>query len=203
MSKWPKRYFYPRPLRGGRPCPPPRRGESKPISIHALCEEGDHHSMIHATCQAYFYPRPLRGGRRACLAYFSRANLFLSTPSARRATEAFEKLADALRISIHALCEEGDAITRHLLRSRRNFYPRPLRGGRPHTYALKYYLFEFLSTPSARRATTVPSSETTSVEDFYPRPLRGGRQEKMWKHTGAYRFLSTPSARRATREVQP
>ena len=33
---------------------------------------------------------------------------FLSTPSARRATEATEGLLAAVRISIHALREEGD-----------------------------------------------------------------------------------------------
>ena len=62
---------------------------------------------------------------------------------------------------------------------------------------------KFLSTPSARRATlaacaalhadaisihalreegdTVPSSETTSVEDFYPRPPRGGRLQPVFQ----------------------
>ena len=35
---------------------------------------------------------------------------FLSTPSARRATKMLRDLADALRISIHALREEGDIL---------------------------------------------------------------------------------------------
>ena len=56
----------------------------------------------------------------------------------------------------------------------------------------------FLSTPSARRATTVPSSETTSVEDFYPRPPRGGRRLLWCFLCNFAKFLSTPSARRAT-----
>ena len=34
--------------------------------------------------------------------------LFLSTPSARRATKGFRKYATRLMISIHALREEGD-----------------------------------------------------------------------------------------------
>ena len=36
--------------------------------------------------------------------------LFLSTPSARRATVAAETPKPAKKISIHALCEEGDAL---------------------------------------------------------------------------------------------
>ena len=55
---------------------------------------------------------------------------FLSTPSARRAT--YRKAG--------ALPTGG------------NFYPRPLRGGRP-----------------------ISKSPFTFVDDFYPRPLRGGR----------------------------
>ena len=34
-------------------------------------------------------------------------------------------------ISIHALCEEGDQKATPTGQSRSNFYPRPLRGGRP------------------------------------------------------------------------
>ena len=34
----------------------------------------------------------------------------------------------------------------------------------------------FLSTPSARRATTDLSKVPTTQEDFYPRPPRGGRR---------------------------
>ena len=34
-------------------------------------------------------------------------------------------------ISIHALCEEGDAVSKRWIWNLLNFYPRPLRGGRP------------------------------------------------------------------------
>ena len=102
-------------------------------------------------------------------------------------------------ISIHALREEGDALSSLEVSVFSNFYPRPPRGGRPHTYALKYYLFEFLSTPSARRATTSAADEGNAPaisihalreegddfqhfpaifhENFYPRPPRGGRRQ--------------------------
>ena len=106
------------------------------------------------------------------------------------------------RISIHALREEGDK--------------EPDRGGQT--------FFEFLSTPSARRATTRASSSKYFCTYFYPRPPRGGRlwaacktgqmaqisihalREEGDKYgSGQYkrtrRFLSTPSARRATNQV--
>ena len=57
-------YFYPRPPRGGRHAGPARLIDLLGISIHALREEGD--------IEAYIKPLGLR--------------LFLSTPSARRAT---------------------------------------------------------------------------------------------------------------------
>ena len=56
------------------------------ISIHALREEGDRGTSINAATKT----------------------LFLSTPSARRATKAARLTSRATRISIHALREEGD-----------------------------------------------------------------------------------------------
>ena len=56
------------------------------ISIHALREEGDL-LLLHPVSPALdFYPRPPRGGRRALSSLMVRLMLFLSTPSARRAT---------------------------------------------------------------------------------------------------------------------
>ena len=57
--------------------------------------------------------------------------VFLSTPSARRATRALTPKGGDGTISIHALREEGD-----------RFYE-----------ALSIQMAQFLSTPSARRAT--------------------------------------------------
>ena len=95
-----------------------------------------------------FYPRPPRGGRRGMADTEIHWAIFLSTPSARRATWSF----------------------RFLCRFFAHFYPRPPRGGRPHTYALKYYLFEFLSTPSARRATTCPEAVAAYEKEFLSTP---------------------------------
>ena len=79
-------------------------------------------------------------------------------------------------ISIHALCEEGDWIRRYLVYFDFNFYPRPLRGGRHNRLLMCGNPTQFLSTPSARRATS----------PWLPFML-------------AVLFLSTPSARRATK----
>ena len=59
--------------------------------------------------------------------------------------------------------------------------------------------FEFLSTPSARRATGFGAQTPSGGYDFYPRPPRGGRQDSETNGFRIIKFLSTPSARRATR----
>ena len=62
------------------------QGALSKISIHALREEGDQRGPEVTIPMTDFYPRPPRGGRphdvRIRLAYLK----FLSTPSARRAT---------------------------------------------------------------------------------------------------------------------
>ena len=147
--------FYPRPPRGGRPCRTTTALVTCGISIHALREEGDYAS------------------RSLSLSVI----LFLSTPSARRATR----------------CHLQSGYRRH------HFYPRPPRGGRLLQAVLVHNVKDisihalreegddatikvsprsrqFLSTPSARRATCA-----------------GRRRSRLGQ-----KFLSTPSARRAT-----
>ena len=121
--------FYPRPPRGGRP--------------------GQRHCADHLQ---NFYPRPPRGGRPATALHRGKAAVFLSTPSARRAT--FWRFRNGLcdEISIHALREEGDPLQSPPCALLSNFYPRPPRGGRLLT-----------------------QQEITQINDFYPRPPRGGR----------------------------
>ena len=101
--------FYPRPPRGGRPSLTGNGREPEYISIHALREEGD---------QEWADKMGI-------------AKQFLSTPSARRATETAGDKTPAIFISIHALREEGDATSTRARSSSSRF----------------------LSTPSARRAT--------------------------------------------------
>ena len=112
------------------------------------------------------------------------AQLFLSTPSARRATPGVRGIpAVPLGISIHALREEGDQVVSGVTKGVSDFYPRPPRGGRPFCrcfsisagmisiHALREEGDErrrgavkevciFLSTPSARRATTAVGVHT-------------------------------------------
>ena len=126
-------YFYPRPPRGGRRAALRLLHPRRPISIHALREEGDLHFLdlatghelisIHALREEgdrctipmcfdlnYFYPRPPRGGRQLRSATLSSRSVFLSTPSARRATGLHPAGLRRSRISIHALREEGDPV---------------------------------------------------------------------------------------------
>ena len=80
------------------------------ISIHALREEGDIlPSASRCWKNKYFYPRPPRGGRRVLVDVLVHRLVFLSTPSARRATAETRTLPRLFRISIHALREEGDS----------------------------------------------------------------------------------------------
>ena len=79
------------------------------ISIHALREEGDAPLVHSSQSNVYFYPRPPRGGRQGTEGRKHRTNVFLSTPSARRATAGETVRRTYLWISIHALREEGDA----------------------------------------------------------------------------------------------
>ena len=122
--------FYPRPPRGGRPTsqkncravslflstPSARRATRRVkgqrplsgISIHALREEGDPTAYCRCCFCRHFYPRPPRGGRQGAVALSMIPTVFLSTPSARRATAAVLPSQIASCISIHALREEGD-----------------------------------------------------------------------------------------------
>ena len=147
-------------------------------------------------------------------------SLFLSTPSARRATLQHWRRGHHHQISIHALREEGDNRHPYCLHLWKNFYPRPPRGGRPRRIGSALGATEFLSTPSARRAThggdAAVSTQNISIHalreegdhhrdhhrdpqgDFYPRPPRGGRLPAQGGRHPDLRFLSTPSARRAT-----
>ena len=102
--------------------------------------------------------------------------LFLSTPSARRATSTRSRTTRRPTISIHALREEGDLDDSAIGKVCKDFYPRPPRGGRRALCAVLPAAIQFLSTPSARRATRSVSYRVSPSGYFYPRPPRGGRQ---------------------------
>ena len=151
------------------------------ISIHALREEGDVYNALLRLINIISIHALREEGDQITAAATGTMILFLSTPSARRATGAIYlwytlpqyfyprpprggRLCSALLmdaaevISIHALREEGDLNSR--------------------TKSVR--LARFLSTPSARRATSTSVGCVT-----------------FW-----FLFLSTPSARRATRATR-
>ena len=193
------------------------------ISIHALREEGDKPPHTTLPSAGHFYPRPPRGGRPGgavcldktafisihalreegdfgCKALLECARRFLSTPSARRATQTVSivrhanknfyprpprggrptqiaAVAEAYPISIHALREEGDDKNILIVRTKSNFYPRPPRGGRRHRH-VRYFGAGQISIHALREEGDDISSDCLTQNIV---------------------FLSTPSARRATR----
>ena len=126
-------------------------------------------------------------------------------------------------ISIHALREEGDPSPFALCSLCRNFYPRPPRGGRRTTRTSGARCsWEFLSTPSARRATrpnsapgtfftvflSTPSARRATTDPMFPIrskliSIHALREEGDFFRECVilvvHKFLSTPSARRATK----
>ena len=103
--------FYPRPPRGGRPVCFAAGRVSVSISIHALREEGDEGYAQVLLPQNLFLSTP--SARRATSEFHVSDlfhDIFLSTPSARRATGEGAVLGGDLIISIHALREEGDDV---------------------------------------------------------------------------------------------
>ena len=146
----------------------------------------------------YFYPRPPRGGRLNPPTQEEKAHQFLSTPSARRATTRTTYADRAQMISIHALREEGDNIGSLSPGPTQNFYPRPPRGGRPHSSTVRLSGGAFLSTPSARRATLSARSRCTCEAISIHALREEGDHTTDQVKRGDPIFLSTPSARRAT-----
>ena len=168
------------------------------ISIHALREEGDLLCMQGKDILLDFYPRPPRGGRLPTAAMFRNLLAFLSTPSARRATNAVQLILEGRSISIHALREEGDLwcwghaaclfISIHALREEGdqdsgcrvqggwNFYPRPPRGGRPCSEQTTKAMFGISIHALREEGDVPPLVRSRACSNFYPRPPRGGRR---------------------------
>ena len=195
-------YFYPRPPRGGRLT---RR--------------------VPLTLTLYFYPRPPRGGRlqvghdgkfvidisihalreegdRASTATDHDAGRFLSTPSARRATESTKEVDKDDRISIHALREEGDrlpclgcgykAISIHALREEGDIIDQQAE---IDSYLISIHALR----EEGDRGKSYPTWLRFCISIHALREEGDLRGHAL----GAVRrtFLSTPSARRATRRV--
>ena len=217
--------FYPRPPRGGRPfrtasmlsllrflpTPSARRATTAhtearpdgPISTHALREEGDKEIFAQGTKEDDISTHALReeGDKRPTASRQSR-NIFLPTPSARRATGVRP-------------CTNQSTFY---------FYPRPPRGGRPanlvccwrglgiSTHALREegdpanlvccWRGLGISTHALREeGDKVRLLHIREQINFYPRPPRGGRHCPPTLSASCGKFLPTPSARRATSTI--
>ena len=157
------------------------RPQDARISIHALREEGDRRAANELLKRLNFYPRPPRGGRPKDNEAAIAAIKFLSTPSARRAPSAVQEFVIG-RENFYPRPPRGGRpwSLRFPPVLLRDFYPRPPRGGRQEPVEVPDISKIFLSTPSARRATTGLSGRCTA----------------------GCEFLSTPSARRATAKTE-
>mgnify|MGYP001623057820 CR=1 FL=1 len=199
-ERWPS-YFYPRPPRGGRPDIVAIIQSHKEISTHALREEGDTDKTcsLHRRCRISTHAlreegdEVLPGDTISC-------DLFLPTPSARRATASWLRLMTRWRISTHALREEGDRTSSTHWMRMSHFYPRPPRGGRRPDHRRVIHL-RAISTHALREEGDADDRQNAgNAGDFYPRPPRGGRPFSGRRSTWSMKFLPTPSARRATRK---
>ena len=194
------------------------------ISIHALREEGDDSRYFRQLQSGYFYPRPPRGGRHelrliggCCFLFLStpsarrathiaspinRTCKFLSTPSARRATKNLQRAARNRAISIHALREEGDLPYLCFLLSLQISIHALREEGDPLCCAPATPKRRFLSTPSARRATGHRCRHHHVRHYFYPRPPRGGRRMLQRNERGKQAHFY-PRPPRGGRQLQP
>ena len=178
---------------------PYQRLERAGISIHALREEGDHSVPISSGLSNYFNPRPPRGGRLGLRYEGDNAKVFQSTPSARRATSKIPAVCMSEKISIHALREEGDCLSRRRLQGPWNFNPRPPRGGRPGRptnlitrQQISIHALREEGDTGAHRTSSGP--EGISIHALREEGDGSGSKEDL----KAEEFQSTPSARRAT-----
>ena len=192
------RYFYPRPPRGRRRENIQCEAKLLAISIHALREEGDVSPPFWGAAGSYFYPRPPRGGRPAAESLAALTDVFLSTPSARRATFCGGSGGSGWPISIHALREEGDAYEPFHLREKIEISIHALREEgdecREHAGRNQCISIHALREEGDQRQPCI----VAKLLYFYPRPPRGGRPSGGFAMGYVTKFLSTPSARRAT-----
>ena len=150
-----QQHFYPRPPRGGRLMVTLLLAVVNEISIHALREEGDVKKISGSMLSTIISIHALReegdnSPAKAGLPPF----LFLSTPSARRATLPHSR-GFFVSIYFYPRPPRGGRHRLDLLicQGVQHFYPRPPRGGRPLKSGLFFYGIY-----------------------FYPRPPRGGRR---------------------------
>ena len=164
-------YFYPRPPRGGRQEVVYDDGTYADISIHALREEGDWSIPLWYGSRSISIHALREEGDGLGFPVQVRSGVFLSTPSARRATYLSQESRDAGEISIHSLREEDDQTRRAIGRGRpSDFYPRPPRGGRQLVGDLGGQVVQISIHALREEGDTLTTAAATSWLYFYPRP---------------------------------
>ena len=126
------------------------------ISIHTLCEEGDPFCQAGSLWRHYFNPHPLWRGRRYSGGKDSDVINFNPHPLWRGRRHKNCNVLHCDEISIHTLCEEGDA---------------------KQTYQ-QGDAEQFQSTPSVKRATICDCNWYVGKIYFNPHPLWRGRLNK-------------------------
>ena len=145
-----------------------------------------------------FYPRPPRGGRPDSLDIAVSGGDFYPRPPRGGRPERDRKQSEIIKISIHALREEGDLRGVLSAPSALHFYPRPPRGGRQLCPALFPDVMGISIHALREEGDSGWKPRPPLRCNFYPRPPRGGRPPAGVLARWSIRFLSTPSARRAT-----
>ena len=145
------------------------------ISIHALREEGDHAAPAVRHPLGNFYPRPPRGGRPPISTICTASCKFLSTPSARRATDEIAKAAYWFAFLSTPSARRATLCRSHKLRHGKDFYPRPPRGGRPLILFFRFPCVGISIHALREEGDDDLRRGTRTLWNFYPRPPRGGR----------------------------
>ena len=163
------------------------------ISIHALREEGDPPCGSTGCRHGYFYPRPPRGGRRQSGRPERPSRPFLSTPSARRATQS-RPAFDNISLYFYPRPPRGGRLCQSVEPHFSLYvYPRPPRGGR-HRGGQERALaiLNFYPRPPRGGRPQACWEKTLADSNFYPRPPRGGRPDSNYKSYGAKDFYPRP-----------
>ena len=200
QKKGDKKYFNPRPPRGGRRGWIRGSAVGLGISIHAPREGGDIDTLACMWTDAYFNPRPPRGGRpQFSLRTLTRRNFNPRPPRGGRPCKS-DMIDYGKHISIHAPREGGDLALRYKATTSSFQSTPPARGATSWPPGC-WLPLTFQSTPPARGATNDSPDVSGRYEisihapceggdsqistmcwhsaDFNPRPPRGGRPGRL------------------------
>ena len=164
-----------------------------------------------------FYPRPPRGGRRTVISNNDLDEQFLSTPSARRATQGGQNAFQSKTFLSTPSARRATNVSSSELVPVAYFYPRPPRGGRQSSLSLRLHnlsisihaLREEGDRRSRKRGERMDISIHALREEgdkqsdraglswlyFYPRPPRGGRLSPVNIVTGIFPVISIHALR--------